>query len=160
MQAKTARKLIRSVLAEDVEPDEAMVAKVAETLVKPVGPPGSVRWRAVRTVLAGNGELTEERVDAEQERRLAKLAVLKEKAKRLAEESADAAVAYVAAYRGTHGAGPTWAELAHEMGWPYAARNTIIRHLARTGRLQTTPEHRSLDVGAAARGAVTTDAGR
>ena len=146
VKPKTARQLLRSLLPEGAEPDEELVAKVASDLVKPVGPPGSVRWRAARTVISERRGMTDELVDTEVARRLAKRAAAAERAKRLAEESADAAVAYVRCYRGAHGVGPTWYELTREMGWPHLTKGVSIRHLQRLGRLTFTTQNRSLDV--------------
>ncbi|MFI5736119.1 hypothetical protein ACIA49_38755 [Kribbella sp. NPDC051587] len=146
MKPKTARKLLRSLLPDNVEPDERLVAKIATDLVKPLGAPGSVRWQAARTVISAGRGITDDQVDAETQRRRAKHAMAVEEARRAAEKSADAAVAYVAQYRAAHGVGPTWYELAREMGWSHQTKGTSIRHLQKLGHLTFTTANRSLDL--------------
>jgi hypothetical protein len=146
VKPKTARKLLRSLLPDNVQPDERLVASIATDLVKPVGPPGSVRWQAARTVIAAGRGIADDLVDAEAQRRRAKHAVAAEEARRAAENSADAAVAYVAEYRATHGVGPTWYELTREMGWSHQTKGISIRHLQKLGHLTSTTANRSLDI--------------
>lgn len=53
---------------------------------------------------------------------------------------------FVQRVRAETGAGPTWAEVATEMGWKYQERNWKLHRLIGAGALVTTNEARSLDV--------------